>query len=287
MRRRAIIAAVLGSGLLAFTVFAQKPFREYPAWEHYQDPLPPDYQVPAEWTFARLMYPSTRHQIDWQSEWRRGYDWREGNTNWTIDYPRSDRHLSMALARLTRINVRSVEQPINLDTDDDVFNYPWLYAVETGHWELTPSQIAKFREFLLRGGFFMCDDFHGADEWQVFLETMQKVFPERRIVEIDNKDQIFHGVFDLDDRYQVPGAQFIRSRSVCEKCATSYPPGIGGDVAHWRGIYDDHGRVMVAMCHNMDLGDSWEHADDPHYPEKYSALGMRIGINYVVYAMTH
>jgi hypothetical protein len=287
MRRRAIFAGIVGSGLLAFSVFAQNPFREYPAWEHNGEPIPPDYQIPAEWTFARLMYPTTHHQIDWQSEWRRGWDWREGNTNWTIDYPRSDRHLSLAVRRLSRIDGKSVEQPINLDADDDVFNYPWLYAVEVGHWELTPSQIAKFREFLLRGGFFMCDDFHGSDEWEVFVETMRKIFPERPIVDIGSKDQIFHTVFDLDERYQVPGAQFITSRSVCEKCMTARLPGIGGDTPHWRGIYDDHGRVMVAMCHNMDLGDSWEHADDPQYPERFSALGIRIGIDYIVYSMTH
>jgi hypothetical protein len=287
MRRRAIIGGVLLSGLLAFTVFGQNPFREYPQWEQHNLELPRDYLVPAEWTFARLMFPTTHYQFDWQSEYRRGFDWREGFTNWTIDYPRSDRHLALALRRLTRLHVKSVEQPINLERDDDVFNYPWLYAAETGHWELTPAQIAKFREFLLRGGFFMCDDFHGADEWQVFLETMQKVFPDRQIVDLDSKDAIFHSVFDLDDRYQVPGAQYLRSRSVCEKCATSFPAATGGDTPHWRGIYDDHGRVMVAMCHNMDLGDSWEHADDPFYPERFSALGMRIGINYVVYSMTH
>ncbi len=62
---------------------------------------------------------------------------------------------------------------------------------------------------------------------------------------------------------------------------------IDGYEARWRGIYDDKGRLMVAICHNMDLGDSWEHADDPYYPEKYSSLGMRIGVNYIVYAMTH
>ena len=288
MKYRAVLAGVVGSGLLVFTLFAQKPFREYPAWEHNGEPLPRDYQLPAEWAFARLMYPTTHHQFDWQSEFRRGFDWREGNTNWTIDYPRSDRHLALALKRLTRIDVRSVEQPINLDTDDDVFNYPWLYAVEVGHWELTPNQIARFREFLLRGGFFMCDDFHGNDEWAVFLESMQKVFPDRPIVDIENRDQIFHAVFDLDDRYQVPGAQFLVTHSVCEKCPTARPPVLGGgDAAHWRGIYDDHGRLMVAICHNMDLGDSWENADDPRYPEKYSALGIRIGVNYIVYSMTH
>src|SRR5262249_2358074 len=162
---------------------------------------------------------------------------------------------------------KSVEQPINLTEDDDVFNYPWLYAVEVGHWELTDQQIAKFREFLLRGGFFMCDDFHGTDEWNVFVYTMQKVFPDRKIEDLDNSEALFHTVFDLDDPYQVPGAQFIRSRRTYEK---------DGTVARWRGIHDDHGRVMVAICHNMDLGDSWEHADNPQYPQEYSALGLRI-----------
>jgi uncharacterized protein DUF4159 len=275
------LACAVGCGLLVCTLFAQNPFRQYPAWEYFDFPLPPDYQVPAEWTFARLMYPTTHLRIDWQSEYRRGFDWREGNTNWTIDYPRSDRHIASAIRRLTRLDARSVEQPINLDLDDDVFNYPWLYAVETGHWELTPSQIAKFREYLLRGGFFMCDDFHGSDEWEVFMETMRKVFPDRPVVDLDDKEAIFHTVFDLDDRYQVPGAQFIRSQSVCEKCP------YGGAVPHWRGIHDDNGRLMVAICHNMDLGDSWENADDPRYPQKFSALGIRIGVNYIVYALTH
>jgi hypothetical protein len=271
----------MGCGLVVCTLFAQNPFRQFPAWEYYDFPLPPDYQVPGEWTFARLMYPTTHLRFDWQSEYRRGFDWREGNTNWTIDYPRSDRHLAMAIRRLTRVDSRSVEQPINLEADDDVFNYPWLYAAETGHWELTPQQISKFREYLLRGGFFMCDDFHGSDEWDVFMETMRKVFPDRQVVDLDPKEAIFHTVFDLDDRYQVPGAQFVRSHNVCEKCP------YGGAVPHWRGIYDDNGRLMVAICHNMDLGDSWENADEPLYPQKFSALGIRIGVNYIVYAMTH
>jgi hypothetical protein len=281
MRRGKFLACAMGCGLLVCTLFAQNPFRQFPAWEYYNFPLPPDYTVPGEWTFARLMYPTTHLRFDWQSEYRRGFDWREGNTNWTIDYPRSDRHLAMAVRRLTRIDAKSVEQPVNLEADDDVFNYPWLYAAETGHWELTAQQIAKFREYLLRGGFFMCDDFHGSDEWEVFMETMRKVFPDRQVVDLDPKEALFHTVFDLEDRYQVPGAQFVRSNSVCEKCA------YGGAIAHWRGIYDDNGRLMVAICHNMDLGDSWENADEPLYPQKFSALGIRIGVNYIVYAMTH
>jgi hypothetical protein len=280
MRRGPLLGLAVCGVVLTCTLFAQRPFREYPAWEYNTFPLPPDYQTPGEWTFARLMYPTTHFRIDWQSERTRGLDWRAGRTNWTIDYPRSDRHLSAAVRRLTRIDARSVEQPINLE-EDDVYNFPWLYGVEVGHWELTDQQIAKFREFLLRGGFFMCDDFHGSDEWEVFMLTLHKAFPDRQVVDLPDHDAIFHSVFDLDDRYQVPGQQFVYSHSVCEKCNA------GGYGAHWRGMYDDRGRLMVAICHNVDLGDSWEHADNPLYPEKFSALGIRIGVNYIVYSMTH
>ena len=150
--------------------------------------------------------------------------------------------------------------------------------MEVGHWDLTDAQVKAFREYLDRGGFFMCDDFHGTDEWNIFLSGMNRVFPDRPIVDIENGSAIFHTIFDLDDRYQVPGEQVLYTHRVPEK---------DGFVPHWRGIYDDKGRIMVAICHDMDLGDSWEHADNPKYPEKYSALGIRIGVNYIVYAMTH
>jgi len=196
---------------------------------------------------------------------------------WTQDYPRADRHFVLAVRRLTRLHVRSVEQPINLD-EGDVYDWPWLYAVQVGHWNLSDRQSAAMREYLLRGGFFMCDDFWGEFEWQVFTESMKRVFPDRPIVDIKDTDSIFHTIYDLDDRHQVPGQRYIRTGRTwkCEGC-----------VEQWRGIYDDKGRIMVAMCVNSDLGDSWEWADEPLYPEKFSALGIRIGVNYIVYAMTH
>jgi hypothetical protein len=205
--------------------------------------------------------------------------WKEGASNWTMDYPRSDRHFSRALRRLTRIHARSAEQPVDLDTGD-VYDWPWLYGVEVGHWNLTDEEARQMREYLLRGGFFMCDDFHGAIEWDFFTASMRKVFPDRPIVEISDADAIFHMLYDLDQRYQVPGALYLETGLTYEKGETGKTP-------HWRAIYDDHGRIMVAMCHNMDLGDSWEHADNPQYPSKFSDLGIRIGVNYVVYAMTH
>jgi uncharacterized protein DUF4159 len=264
-------------GLSAFQNFA-KPWREYPAFEYNDFPVPPDYQERTEFVFGRLMYPNASYA----ARGRRfgfGGDWREGGRGvfWTMDYPRSDRHFMLALRRLSRVHARSVEQPVNLD-EGDQFDWPWLYGVEVGHWQLTDAQVKAFREWLLRGGFFMCDDFHGSYEWEVFVASMRRVFPDRQIVDLPNTDQIFHVVYDLDSKYQVPGTAAIYRGVTYEQ--DGYRP-------EWRGIYDDKGRLMVAICHNMDLGDSWEHADDPEYPEKFSALGIRIGVNYVTYSMTH
>ena len=273
-------ALALISALYAF----QRPFRVYPSMEPYDNiPLPPDWRENAEWVFARLMYPQhPEARFGRFGRFGRRFgdalDWRRGFTSWTQDYPRADRHFAAAVRRLTRVHARSVEQPVNPDDLDDFYNWPWMNAGEMGDWKLTPAQAQTLREYLLRGGFLMLDDFWGTEEWDRFYESMRLVFPDRPIVEMESRDPIFHTVYDLDDRYQVPG-QWALARG------TTYRN--DGSVAHWRGIYDDRGRVMVAMSFNSDIGDSWEWADDPRYPEKYSALGIRIGVNYVVYAMTH
>jgi len=273
-----VVIAVSAAAIALTTALAWQqplPWREYPGQDNIA--IPPDYQEKTEWVFARLMYPPYPGPIHGRGP-RRGLDWKHGRSSWTTDYTSADRHVAVALRRLTRIHVRSVEQPVDLDDGPDAFNYPWLYAVEVGHWQLTDSQVKQFREFLDRGGFFMCDDFHGTEEWAVFLETMRRVFPDRQIVDLPDSEPIFHVVYDLDHRYQVPGAQYLRSGRTYEY--DGYEP-------RWRGIYDDHGRLVVAICHNMDLGDAWEWADYPQYDEKFSALAFRIVSNYVVYAMTH
>jgi hypothetical protein len=272
----------LGCGLAVLTIVyavqrpLPQPFREFPGDEYRvgQISLPADYQEKTEWVFARLMYPSIpdarfRHA---------GWDWTKGHSSWTNDYPRADRHFLQAVRRLTRLHARSVEQPVNLDDKDDVYNYPWLYAVFVGEWNLTDSQARILRDYLLRGGFLMADDFWGTHDWEIFEQSIKRVFPDRPVVEIPDTDPIFHTVYDLDDRYQVPGEWAIRTGVTYRN---------DGYHAHWRGIYDDKGRVMVALSFNSDLGDSWEWADDPDYPEQYAALGIRIGVNYILYAMTH
>jgi len=261
-----------GIGLLGALYAFQRPFRQYPGVEYSRFEVPPDWEEKTEWAFARLMFPGGAND---------GYrgrfdgDFRLGLSLWTQDYPRADRHFSQAVRRLTRVHVRSVEQPINLE-DGDVYDWPWLYAVQVGEWGITDEQAKILREYLLRGGFFVADDFHGTEEWQVFLESMKRVFPDRPIVEIEDDDAIFHTVYDLDDRLQVPGAAHLRLGYKND-----------GKGAHWRAIKDDHGRIMIAISFNSDLGDAWEWADDPFYPEKFSGFAIRIGVNYIIYSMTH
>jgi hypothetical protein len=144
---------------------------------------------------------------------------------------------------------------------------------------LTDQQGKALREYLERGGFFMADDFHGEAEWREFQSRIQKAFPEKQIKDIPDDDPIFHTVYDLKEKYQVPGQAHLRQ---------GYKNGFdGGKGAHWRGIYDDKGRVMMAISYNSDIGDAWEWADDPYYPEKFSDLAIRLGVNYIVYSMTH
>jgi hypothetical protein len=254
----------------------QRPFKQYPGVEYFSFELPPDWQDKGEWAFARLMYPPGPND---------GYggrfdgDFRQGLSLWTQDYPRADRHFSQAVRRLTRIQVRSVEQSVMLEDGDEAYNWPWLYAVQVGEWGLTEQEAKVMREYLLRGGFFIADDFHGDYEWEMFLKRIRLVFPDRPIVDIPESDPILHTVFELTDRFQIPGAEHLYEG--CKNCRA------GGQGAHWRGIYDDKGRIMVAISYNSDVGDAWEYADDPRYPEKFSGLAIRVGVNYLIYAMTH
>jgi hypothetical protein len=283
--RRGPVVAICGLTLIcagASVLWGQNPFRVYRSFEPYDNVrLPDDWQEKTEWVFARLMYPEHPNALlARRVRWGAYFDWREGGTSWTQDYPRADRHFAQALRRLTRLSVRSVEQPANPDDLNDFYNWPWMNAGEMGDWKLTPTEAATIREYLLRGGFMMFDDFWGPEEYARFDESMKLIFPDRPVVEIDNKDAIFHSVYDLDDRVQVLGDWCVHFSMQCQQRAV-------GTQAHWMGVYDDKNRVMIAISFNSDIGDAWEWADGPQYPEKMAGLAIRIGVNYVVYSMTH
>jgi hypothetical protein len=269
--RLAASMAVCVGALIAW----QRPFRELPGIEYYSFERPPDWEEKTEFAFARLMFPPGP-----LNGYRgRDADWHTGISLWSQDFPRADRHFSLAVRRLTRLHIRSVEQLVNLD-EGDQYDWPWLYAVQVGEWGLTDAQGKALREYCLRGGFFMADDFHGQAEWYEFESRIKKAFPEYEIKEIEDSDPIFHSVYDLNERYQIPGQAHLRA---------GYKSNNGSSAlgAHWKAICDDKGRVMVAITYNSDVGDAWEYADDHWYPERFSDLAIRVGVNYIIYAMTH
>ena len=251
--RSALLLAVATVGVWG-VLRAQKPFKQYQAAEYEDFPLPDGWQNKTEWTRARLKYPSVYAQ---GGNGGFGFRRRGLDLNWTIDYPRSDRHLLEGVRRLTRIDTRSVEQIVELDGTDEIYNWPMLYAVEVGHWVLPDDQAAQLREFINRGGFLMVDDFHGDEpyhnvysEWQVFLISMNKVFPDREIVDLEDSDPIFHTIYDLDERFQVAGWQWYRSRR-------TYEAGETGKTPHWRAIFDDKQRraaVREIVIYMIDHG---------------------------------
>lgn len=225
----------------------------------------------AEFHFARLIYTD----LPWQ---QRGWGW------WRQDWPDAETHFTQGINRLTRIDAGP---GVAVDLfDERIFDYPWLYATQVGYWALSDEEIDMLREYLLRGGFMMVDDFFGEAEWAVFQESMGRLFPDRPILEIDSEtDEVLHVLYDVDKFTQIPGLRHLggfgrRGRGRGYAVQNLPEP-------YWRGIYDDDGRLMIAMNFNQDVGDAWEHADDAFYPEPMTALAYRFGINYIIYAMTH
>jgi hypothetical protein len=219
-----------------------------------------------EFFFARLQYSDAGG---------RGGRWGRGA--WLTDWPEAETHLLQGLSRLTRVETGAEGVAVGL-ADDELMNYPWIYAVEVGRWYLSDLEAARLREYLLRGGFLMVDDFWGTYQWAIFTESMNRVFPDRPIVEIGDAHELMHVLYDLDQRIQIPGRSYFYSGVTWQQ--DGYTP-------HWRAILDDDGRIMVAINFNMDMGDAWEHADDPYYPQPMTALAYRFGVNYLIYAMTH
>lgn len=245
-------------GVLLLSLIAITPVAQASDLRIYGEPT-------AEFHFARLVYQNA-------PESRRG-GWGQ---SWQTDYADAEYHLMAGINRYLRVDGQSVEYDgqggrlITLD-DDRLFDYPWVYAVEVGQWLLSDVEARLLREYLDRGGFLMVDDFWGEHEWSIFMASMRRIYPDRKIIDLPEDHEIMHVHFDIDQRTQIPGRNGSRP----------------GTTPRWRAILDDNGRVVVAINFNMDMGDAWEHADDPYYPAEMTILAYRFAVNYLVYSMTH
>ena len=202
-----------------------------------------------------------------------GEDW---GPRWAIDFPEADEHFLVALRRLTVIDASNDHNAIAIE-DPKLRDYPFLYILEVGSLSLSDRQASALRDYLLAGGFMVVDDFWGSWAWENFEYQMALVFPDRSIVEVPMDHPVFHAFYDIEEIIQVP--------NVHQTTGPTWE--YDGKVPHARGIFDDKGRLMVLINWNTDLGDAWEWADNPGYPLRYSTYAFEIGINFVIYGMSH
>lgn len=216
-------------------------------------------------TFARVRYSS--------------YGGRRGG-QWATDYPDSDLNFSFRLHELTSIESDPYGKIVEL-TDDELFDHPFVYMIEPGAMYLNDAEVAALRRYLLNGGFLMVDDFWGEDEWQGFYQNIKRVFPDKEPQELPLEHEIFHCVYDLKMKPQVPSIHAWYNGRTAERWDATEP--------HYRALFDDNGRMMAIICHNTDLGDGWEREGmDPRYFKEMSEKwSYPLGINILTYAMTH
>ncbi|MEM6469896.1 MAG: DUF4159 domain-containing protein [Planctomycetota bacterium] len=242
----------------------QEDRRGVPTWEV-------DANFPGDtFTFARVRYDS--------------YYGRAGGAGWSTDYPDSDLNFSLRLHQLTTIKVNPEPVIVNL-TDPDLSDYPFLYMIEPGSLVFSEPEVEGLRRYLLAGGFLMVDDFWGDSQYANLEYELSRVFPDRQPFEVPLEHEIFHIVYDMEEKPQVPAAR----RGGYQQSWEYSRDGSDTRTPSYRAITDDKDRIMVFICHNTDLGDGWEReGENEYYFREYSVKkAYPMGINIVTYAMTH
>jgi hypothetical protein len=197
--------------------------------------------------------------------------------SWAIDAPQADRWIASVIRRLTLIDVSPAENYVALD-DPDLRRFPFLYILEVGSMRLREAEVEGLRNYLLRGGFLMVDDFWGSWEWANWEQEISRVLPGHEMVEIPLSHPLFSTLYRIEEIVQVPSVGNARRGITHER---------DGYVPHVRGIFDDRGRLMVVINWNTDIGDAWEWAEAPYYPLQYSTYAYQVAANTFMYALTH
>ncbi len=208
---------------------------------------------------------------------------------WAVDYPDADLNFSYRLQQLTAIHTHPDGVILEL-TDPKLFDYPFVYIIEPGELQFSDAEVTALRAYLLNGGFLMVDDFWGQRELENFLYEMKRVFPDRDATEIPLEHPIFHCVYDLKERPQIPAIGRAHPNHVDSNGnLITWEGGADTRDPHYRGLYDDNGRMMAIICHNTDLGDGWEREgeDEWYFKEFSEKKAYPLGINIIFYALTH
>ena len=231
---------------------------------------PDDRDAGLQWRFVRIKYHYATEGTATPQEF--------AGEPWFIDGPAAEQNLSRRVKTATAIQVAD---PIVIALDDPrLFDYPWIYFVEPGTLRLLDADVPILREFLLRGGSAMFDDFHGPIEWESFARQMRRVFPDREIVEVPKDHPVFTAFYKIDGFPQVAGIGSFTQGRTWEK---------GGFAPHLRTILDDFGRPMMFINWNTDMSDGWEWSNVVEFPGyvKHTSMAYQMAINEIVYSLTH
>jgi hypothetical protein len=224
-------------------------------------------ETAGEFTFTRMIY---------RSPYSYGRRWGGA---WATDFPEADDHFSVGIREWAGTNLNVSGQPRQFEImDEGLFDFPLVYIVEPGFMELSDEEAARLREYVARGGFMFFDDFWGEAEWENVKEQMKKVFPDLEPKELPLTHPIFHAYLDIEEVVQVPNIYNAQRGVTSEK---------GGVTPYYMGIEDKQGRLVAFFARNSDLGDAWEWINDGRYPVKYGLAAYKVGINVVIYAMSH
>ena len=187
---------------------------------------------------------------------------------WAHDYPQAEQHFLKILSEVTRVQTTSASYTI-VDLDDPrIMDFPLLYFSEPGTWGVTPAEAENLREYFLRGGFAIFDDFDGPWQWAAFMYSMSRVLPERKMERLTVDHPIFQCFYEIETLDMVAPRNY-------------------GAPAEFYGMSDEEGRLQVIVNFNNDIGDYWEWSDRDFFPINLSNEAYKLGVNYVIYALTH
>ena len=287
--RLALISSAIVCVFTSWTVQAQNnaiPL-EFDAESFLNSRIDVDNERSTEFTWIRGRYANYGGGRSRRGGFGGGFGGRGGW--WDTDYPDAESNFLRGVQRYTNIDANSKSYDFLDLTDPRLFEHTFLYmnmkrvpigSLHSGP-DFQPAEIEALREFMFRGGFVLLDDFWGEAHLQDFQTEMAKLFPERELVKLDTRHELFHTFFDINEVAQIPGRavtwDYNGGFSLDDP---NYPPSV-------YAILDDDGRVMLVANHNADLGDGWEHTFYEPYPTRYSNEAYKIAINFLIYAFTH
>jgi hypothetical protein len=216
-------------------------------------------------TYARYRYTPTRKSYGGGGGFFGGI-----NYFWDHDYPRADHHFPVIIDELTTIHGDRDHSNILAATDPELFKYPFAYMCEPGFWTLSDTEAMSLRAYLLKGGFIIVDDFRGGYAFQHFVDVLHQVLPDAQPIELTAAHPIFHSFFEIDSLNRVPP--------------------YGWELASYFGIFEHNDptqRMMMIVNYNNDISESWEWSDQGFIPIDLTNENYKLGVNYLVYAMTH